>query len=139
MRNWSNSAWFWISYSLDLFWFDVNFFLFQYEFPNVLPCDLEVTDSSRGNNFLQCRVRLCQKKNPMWSNPSLGSCIGGSFVHRIALYEFPNILILSHVCILMSRLSSVISLLHKWWLCSEMNHTSLSNVLHELKSSLRLL
>lgn len=48
-------------------------------------CDqfLKVTDSSYGNNLLQCRVRL-HIIDPMWCNPFLGSYFSGSFVPRVA-------------------------------------------------------
>lgn len=47
----------------------------------LLPCDLVVLGSSRGNNFLQCKVRLHML------DPFSGSHISRSFVHRVALYK----------------------------------------------------
>lgn len=48
----------------------------------LLSRDHDVTDSSYGNNFLQYKVKLCII-DTMWSDFSLESLIGGSFVHRV--------------------------------------------------------
>lgn len=46
----------------------------------LLLCNLNVTGSSHGNNFLQSKIRL------RIIDLSPGAHIGGSFVHRTALY-----------------------------------------------------
>lgn len=50
----------------------------------LLLCDLVVTGSNRGNNFLQCRIRLCII-DLMWSNPSQGPALAEVSCTRLPL------------------------------------------------------
>lgn len=53
-------------------------------------CDLEVMDSSHGNNLLQYKIKL-RTIDLIWYDPFLGFCIGGNFVHWATFYKSPSL------------------------------------------------